>query len=49
VHDGWEYVVAAYGVAGATLAIWFWMIGAKLRRTRQQSQVRVRVEERPRG
>jgi hypothetical protein len=35
VHDGWEYVVAAYGVATVTLGVWFAMIGAKLRRQRR--------------
>jgi hypothetical protein len=34
MHDGWEYVVAAYAVAGVTLGVWFAMIGTKLRRQR---------------
>ncbi len=32
MHEGWEYVVAAYGLAAVTLGVWFWMILAKLRR-----------------
>lgn len=34
MHEGWEYVVASYAVAGVTLGVWFWMILAKLRRLR---------------
>ena len=32
MHDGWEYVVASYGLAALILGVWFWMILAKLRR-----------------
>ena len=32
MHDGWTYVLAAYAVTAAVLAIWFWMIIVKLRR-----------------
>jgi hypothetical protein len=38
VHDGWEYVVASYGLAAVALGVWFWMIGAKLRRVRPRNQ-----------
>jgi hypothetical protein len=38
VHEGWEYVVASYGVAAVTLGVWFWMIGAKLRRLRRRER-----------
>jgi hypothetical protein len=38
VHEGWEYVVAAYGLAAVTLGVWFWMIGAKLRRLRRRGE-----------
>lgn len=38
MHDGWEYVVASYGIAAVTLGVWFWMIGAKLRRLRRRDQ-----------
>lgn len=35
MHDGWEYVAAAYGIAALTLGAWFWMIAVKLRRQRR--------------
>ncbi|MCW2927991.1 MAG: hypothetical protein JWM86_1959 [Thermoleophilia bacterium] len=35
MHDGWEYVAAAYGIAAVALVAWFWMIGTKLRRQRR--------------
>jgi hypothetical protein len=38
VHDGWEYVAASYGLAAVVFGVWFWMIGAKLRRLRQRDQ-----------
>jgi hypothetical protein len=34
------FVAAAYGVAAATIAIWFWMIVLKLRKHRDRSDVR---------
>ncbi|MCW2961829.1 MAG: hypothetical protein JWM25_2001 [Thermoleophilia bacterium] len=34
MHEGWEYVVATYGLITLTLVIWFWMILAKLARHR---------------
>lgn len=34
MHEGWEYVVAAYAVSAVTLVAWFWMIALKLRRLR---------------
>lgn len=33
-RDGIEYVLAVYGIVAATLALWFAMIGVKLRRSR---------------
>lgn len=44
MHEGWEYVLASYGLAAVVLAIWFWMIGAKLRRLQRE-----RDEERSHG
>lgn len=38
MYEGWEYVAASYGAAAVTLAVWFWMIGAKLRRLRHARQ-----------
>jgi hypothetical protein len=32
VHEGWESVLAAYGITAVTLGAWFWMILRKLRR-----------------
>lgn len=32
MHDGWEYVAAAYATTTVLFGVWFWMIGAKLRR-----------------
>jgi hypothetical protein len=36
MHDGWESVVAAYGLVVLVLAVWFWMILAKLRRSERR-------------
>ena len=36
--EGMEYVIAAYGITGATLVVWFWMILAKLARQRRERQ-----------
>jgi hypothetical protein len=38
VAEGVPYVIAAYAVAGVTLAAWFWMIVPKLRRQRTRSE-----------
>ncbi|MCW2922653.1 MAG: hypothetical protein JWM98_57 [Thermoleophilia bacterium] len=40
MHEGWEYVVAAYAVAGVTLGAWFGMIATKLRRQLGAREVR---------
>lgn len=37
MHEGWQYVAAAYGLSGLTLATWFAMILGKLRRARTRT------------
>ncbi len=36
MHDGWQYVVAAYGVTTVTLGVWFVMILRKLARQKRE-------------
>jgi hypothetical protein len=36
MHDGWEYVAAAYGITAVTLGAWFWMILRKLARQQRE-------------
>ncbi len=40
MHDGWEYVVASYGVTFAVLGAWFWFILRKLARQRREQDRR---------
>jgi hypothetical protein len=40
MHDGWEFVVAAYGVTAVTLGAWFGFILRKLARQRRQREQR---------
>jgi len=42
MHDGWEYVLTTYLLTSATLGVWFWMIGVKLRRQRRSRQEQAR-------
>lgn len=36
--EGWEYVLATYGLTGGLLGVWFAVIGVKLRRQRRERQ-----------
>jgi hypothetical protein len=38
MYEGWESVVAAYGLVVAVLAVWFWMIVRKLRRLEREQR-----------
>ena len=38
MHDGWEYVVACYGVTAFTLGVWFWMMLRKLARQKRDQR-----------
>lgn len=38
MHDGWEYVVASYGVTAVTLGAWFAVILRKLARQKREQR-----------
>ncbi len=38
MHDGWEYVVAAYAITGVTLGAWFVAILRKLARQKREQR-----------
>lgn len=42
MHDGWEYVAAAYATTVVVFGVWFAMIGAKLAKQRRNAPARDR-------